>query len=134
MSSLPDSASDSFLNADLSMADLAFFFTLSADVMCILDSNGHCLRINPAFEQLLGYSSIEMSDRTLASLAHPDDRAATQTAVDQLLLDSADSADSESSADSAIAHFPNHFTNRLVGADDHWHQLDWTIFSHELIG
>ncbi len=131
MSSLPDSASDSFINADLSTADLAFFFTLSADVMCIVDSNGRCLRINPAFEQLLGFSSIEVSDRTFASLAHPDDRAATQTAIDQLLLDSADSADSESSADSAIAYFSNHltnrFTNRLVGADNQWHPLDWTI-------
>ncbi len=127
VSSLPDSASDSFFNADLSTADLALFFTLSADVMCILDSNGHCLRINPAFEQLLGYSSLAMRDRTLTSLAHPDDRVATQTAIDQLLLGSAESAGSESSADGAIAHVSNHFTNRLIGADDQWHPLDWTI-------
>ncbi len=70
----------------------------------------------------MGYSSTAMRDRTLLSLAHPDDRAATQTAIDQLLADSAEPGNSVSA----------HFINRSIGADDRWHRLRWTISSVRL--
>ncbi len=107
MSSDSVSVSNAFAEADLPPADLAFFFTLSADVMCILDSDGRCLQINPAFEQLLGYSPATMRDRTLASLAHPSDRLTTQATIDQLRLGIANSATN-------FAASTNGATNRAI--------------------
>lgn len=134
MNSVPDSVSDAFANTDSPSADLALFFTLSADVMCILDGDGHCLQVNPAFERLLGYGHAAMRDRTLPSLAHPSDRVATQTAIDQLRLGIADSADFATTTTTTTnrARAIAHFTNRSIGADDHWHRLDWTISAVDL--
>ncbi|MGB7487388.1 MAG: PAS domain-containing protein, partial [Phormidesmis sp.] len=33
------------------------FFELAADIMCILDAQGRCYRVNPAFTQKLGYTN-----------------------------------------------------------------------------
>jgi PAS domain S-box-containing protein len=59
-------------------------FDLSLDLLGIATVDGRFVRVNPAFERTLGYSSEVLVSRPLAEFVHPDDRAATQDVLDQL--------------------------------------------------
>jgi PAS domain S-box-containing protein len=93
------------------LPELAHFFELSSDLMCILDAAGRCHRINPAFEQVLGYSSAEMANRLLVELAHEADRAANQAEIDRLLSGGTTAR----------------FINRYHRKHDGWRWLTWTL-------
>ena len=49
------------------------FFNLSRELMAIANDAGHFVRVNPAFEQVLGYSSQELVERPFTDFIHPDD-------------------------------------------------------------
>ena len=59
-------------------------FTLSLDLLCVAGFDGWFKRVNPAFEQALGYTSDELLSRPLLDFVHPDDRQATHDAIEQL--------------------------------------------------
>lgn len=101
-------------SAQLSMPELERFFDLASDLMCILDAEGRCLQVNSAFEQTLGYRVAELSDRSLTTLAHPDDQSQNQAQINQIL--------SESSSDP-----PLRFTNRYLAKNGQLHWFAWTI-------
>jgi PAS domain S-box-containing protein len=50
-------------------------FELARDAICISGSDGRLRRVNPAFEEALGYREDELLGRRLADLVHPEDRA-----------------------------------------------------------
>lgn len=54
-------------------ADRDRMWELSTDVMVVTDLSGHVLSANPAFTQVLGWTSGELLGRELRSLEHPDD-------------------------------------------------------------
>ena len=59
------------------------FFELSLEVFCIYDgASGHFVQVNPAFCRLLGYDEATLRAIPLAELVHPQDRLATEDAVD----------------------------------------------------
>jgi PAS domain S-box-containing protein len=60
------------------------FFTLSFDLLCIFDSKGTFLRINPAFEKTLGYAPEELLGNSFLDFIHPDDVAASQAGLVEL--------------------------------------------------
>jgi PAS domain S-box-containing protein len=60
------------------------FFELSIDMVCIANTGGRFLQMNPAFSQNLGYSTQELLDRPVLEFVHPEDRAATQRELDRL--------------------------------------------------
>ena len=91
--------------------DVEPFFDLASDLMCILDRQGRCLRVNQAFARELGYSAQTLRDRSLASLAHPSDSARVQTSLNRL-----------SAGESPVA-----FTHRYIAENAQVHWLDWTI-------
>jgi twitching motility protein PilJ len=53
------------------------FFTLSLDLVCIIDFEGKFKRVNPAWENTLGYAPLELEGQEYIDLVHPDDREST---------------------------------------------------------
>ena len=75
---------------------------------CIADSEGFVL-VNERWTEKLGWSETELKSHPFLHFVHPDDVAATEGAVSQLL----------SGADLV------EFQNRYRAADGSWHELEW---------
>jgi PAS domain S-box-containing protein len=54
--------------------DFDRFFTLSLDLFCVVTFEGYFLRLNPAWETVLGYSRDELRSAPFVEFIHPDDR------------------------------------------------------------
>jgi two-component system, sensor histidine kinase and response regulator len=63
------------------------FFTLSLDLFCIASLDGYFLRLNPAWERVLGIPRGELLAQPWLHFVHPDDLQATQEARSTLLGD-----------------------------------------------
>ncbi len=59
------------------------FFTVSLDMLCIAGTNGYFKRLNPAFEQVLGFSPLEMCSRPILDFVHPDDVQRTTDEIEK---------------------------------------------------
>ena len=59
-------------------------FDLSLDLLCIVGVDGYLKRVNPAFEQTLGYEVTDLLSRPLLDFVHPDDREAAAAWVESL--------------------------------------------------
>lgn len=53
------------------------FFDVSIDMLCFLDFNGYFKRLNPAWEQTLGFTREELQSKPFIEFVHPDDRDRT---------------------------------------------------------
>jgi PAS domain S-box-containing protein len=60
------------------------FFDRSIDLLSIGNFEGYFVRINPAFERLLGFSETEFISRPFIDFVHPDDRQSTLAAAHSL--------------------------------------------------
>jgi PAS domain S-box-containing protein len=60
------------------------FFALSMDLLSIVYLDGRFQRINPAFQQLLGFSEEELMATSLFELLHPDDRTEAENEYERL--------------------------------------------------
>ena len=59
-------------------------FALSMDMLSIVHLNGRFQRINPAFQEVLGFSEEDLLAMSLFELVHPDDRAKTVREYEKL--------------------------------------------------
>ncbi len=59
------------------------YFELSLDMLAVTDLEARFLRVNPAWERVLGYPKEKMIGRTVMRFAHPDHR---QKVIDDALL------------------------------------------------
>lgn len=64
--------------------ELDQFFTVALDLLCIADLDGRFRRLNPQWEQVLGYPLSELEGGRFLDLVHPDDQASTQAVVGEL--------------------------------------------------
>jgi urea transport system substrate-binding protein len=60
------------------------FFNVALDLLCIADTKGNFRKLNRAWETTLGYTIEELMAHPFLDLVHPDDLAATQTALADL--------------------------------------------------
>jgi PAS domain S-box-containing protein len=65
-------------------ADRDRMWRLSTDIMLVADFSARIVSVNPAWTQLLGWSSQELIGHSFMDLVHPDDRAATLNEVGRL--------------------------------------------------
>ena len=60
------------------------FFALSIDMLCIVHLDGRFQRVNPAFQQVLGFSEEELLTMSIFDIIHPDDREKTAARYERL--------------------------------------------------
>jgi PAS domain S-box-containing protein len=89
--------------------ELNRIFALSPDLLCVAGLDGYFKRVNPAFEDTLGYTSQELLAKPFIKFVHPEDRAATSEEVARL------------STDTSISYFEN----RVLRKDDSYVWLAW---------
>lgn len=95
---------------EASREEMQRFFDLSSDLLCISDQVSF-KRVNPAFEQVLGYSSEELLSRPSVDFIHPADRGPARAALEELLS----------------GHGPIQFENRCIRSDGSEVWLEWNI-------
>jgi PAS domain S-box-containing protein len=64
--------------------ELDRIFKLSSDVIAVADFDGHFTRVNPAAEQVFGYTRQELIARPYLDLVDPDDRERTAAEADAI--------------------------------------------------
>ena len=90
--------------------ELDQFFNLSLELLCIANTDGYFLRLNPAWERSLGYSREELLAKRFLDFVHPDDLDRTHKAVSTL-----------ASQQKVI-----YFENRYRCKDGTYRWLEWT--------
>ncbi|MEX2642231.1 MAG: PAS-domain containing protein, partial [Acetobacterales bacterium] len=87
------------------------FFELSADLLCIADTEGRFRQLNPAWEATLGWTVAELSAVPYLHFVHPDDIEATKAAAGRL------------AAGEPVTRFENRYRRR----DGSWCPLEWNV-------
>ncbi|HZB26763.1 MAG TPA: ATP-binding protein, partial [Vicinamibacterales bacterium] len=80
--------------------DLDRFFALSLDLLCVVGFDGYFKRVNPAWQQVLGYTAEELLSRPYLEFIHPDDREPSHQEALKL------------STGAAMLHFENRFLHK----------------------
>ena len=90
--------------------ELDRIFTMSQDLIAVADFDGRFTRVNPAAEEILGYTEEELLARPYIDLVHPADRDSTAAEADAI----------------ARGKPTVSFENRYVRKDGSVRVLDWT--------
>jgi PAS domain S-box-containing protein len=89
--------------------ELESFFSVTPDLVCLADIEGRFTRVNPAWTELLGWSSAELTGQPYFAFIHPDDVERTHRAAASL-------ADGETIM---------RFENRYAAKDGSYRWLSW---------
>ncbi len=90
--------------------ELDQFFNLSLELLCIANTDGYFLRLNPSWERILGHTREELMVKRFFDFIHPEDLDRTHKAVSIL----------------ASQQKPLHFGNRYRCKDGTYRWLEWT--------
>lgn len=88
------------------------FFVLSMDMLAIVQMDGRFQRVNPAFQDVLGFTEDELLSMSIFDLIHPDDRPKTMREYDKL----------------AAGHPTPTMENRLQTKAGAYRWVDWSYF------
>lgn len=97
------------LPADFS---LERFFDYAIDMLCVADATGYFLKVNRAFERVMGYTREELLSRPFVEFVHPDDRAETVAETSRL----------------STGTLCLKFENRYRAKGGSWKTLAWTCY------
>ena len=89
--------------------DLATFFEVSLDMLCIRDSALRFVKVNQAWTTALGYSIADLEGRPMLDFIHPDDAAASHGHMQRIEVD-----------DEVLG-----FVNRYRHCDGSYRHLEW---------
>ncbi|MEN1761458.1 PAS domain S-box protein [Anoxynatronum sibiricum] len=89
--------------------ELETYFTSSLDLLCIANTNGTFIRLNPEWEKVLGYSLDDLEGKKFLDYVHPEDLPATLEVIQDL------KSQEEVSS----------FTNRYRCADSTYRWIEW---------
>ncbi len=87
------------------------FFKMALDLLCIANTDGYFVRLNPEWETTLGYPLDELQNRRFTDFIHPDDWAATAQVMADL------------SEQKTILSF----TNRYCRKDGTYRWIEWRV-------
>ncbi len=73
-----------FIGRTRAQEQLERFFTMSTDLLCIANFDGHFTRVNKSWQRVLGYTATELMTTPFMSFVHSDDREPTMAAMSQL--------------------------------------------------
>jgi PAS domain S-box-containing protein len=90
--------------------ELDQFFNVSMDLLCIANTDGYFLRLNPVWEKTLGYHREELMAQRFLDFVHPDDLVRTQEAISTL------------AAQQGVIHFENRYRCK----DGNYRWIDWS--------
>jgi formate hydrogenlyase transcriptional activator len=66
------------------MEELDQFFSVTLDLLCVANTDGYFLRLNPSWERILGHTREELMAKRFLDFVHPDDLERTRQAVSAL--------------------------------------------------
>lgn len=89
--------------------ELDQFFNVSLDMLCVANTEGYFVRLNPAFENILGYTTQELMAKPFLEFVHPDDGEATK----------------ETMATLGLQRIVHELTNRYRCKDGSYRWLEW---------
>lgn len=89
--------------------ELTGYFSSSLDMFCIADTKGYFRRLNPEWENTLGYPISELEGKLFLDYVHPDDIEQTLTAVSEL----------------KAGNNVTSFTNRYRRKDGSYRWIEW---------
>ncbi len=89
--------------------ELAGFFNISLGLLCIADTDCNFIKVSKAWEEVLGYSAVELEQKKFIEFIHPDDLEQTMIAL-SLLKDGQE--------------LPT-FINRYKGNNDNYRIIEW---------
>ena len=92
-----------------SQAELDQFFAMSPDLLCIADLEGRFTRVNPHWEEVLGWTPADLTSAPFLNFVHPDDAASTVSEAAKL-------------ADGGVTV---NFENRYRAKDGTYRWLSW---------
>ena len=92
--------------------ELDRYFNNSRDLLCIANTEGFFLRLNPEWERILGYTLSELEGHRFIDFVHPEDHTATLEALSRL------------NAQDEVLNFDNRFKCR----DGSYRWLEWRSY------
>ncbi len=95
--------------------ELERFFSINLDLLCIVDIEGHFIKLNKAWEEVLGYSEEELKGRKIFDFIHKEDIEDTIAAMGQL----------------QEGKKVTSFTNRYRCVNDEYRYIEWRSNRYE---
>jgi PAS domain S-box-containing protein len=99
---------------DEALAEADRYFSISRDLLAIANTDGQFVRVNPAWQEVFGWTPAEMTERPFVDFVHPEDREATAAETEAL----------------AEGHGQLRFVNRYRCKDGSYRWLSWRTVLH----
>jgi PAS domain S-box-containing protein len=96
-------------------SDYELLFDVAPDLLCVTDARGRFLRVNPAWEEVLGHRVEDLEGASYADLVHPDDVTVTRDVI----------------ASVAGGERVLGFVNRYRHRDGSYRSIEWRALSPE---